>query len=1012
MREKALHYQQKFVVLYDYTLIHTHIRDSKMKVKLIIFATLMAICGTSAAQEKTALTVTEMKNLTKLSEGSTVSVHDPSVVYNKSDNYFYIVGSHMGLGKSKDLVSWESVDNGIWVTMPNWWDNYQDGSKLFNKPFWEAFKECPEHEVKLANGNTGTLGSFDAAAFCSWYSVNGDSAWVKGNMWAPDVIWNESMQKWCMYMSLNGLRWNSVIVLLTASKPTGPFTYQGPVVMGGFSGGKHANSNGTQISAPSYKMTDLELVWGTQASLPSDYAKGGDWGWWWPNCIDPCPFYDETGELWLVYGSWSGGIFILKLDKETGLRDYTYTYESDVSTKGQSYTSDKYFGKRIAGGYYVSGEGPYVQHIGNYYYLFVSYGGYAPGGYDDDGNPQGGYEMRIFRSKNPDGPYVDAAGTAATYTSYMMNYGSNSATNRGVKLLDAYNGWGLQEVGERSQGHNSACQDDKGRSLVVYHTKFNDGTSGHQVRVHQLFLNEKEWLVASPFCYKGEEWTDETIASTSIPVEDIVGDYHFLLHPYKQNFAEFEEQTPSIITLNADGTIKGAKTGTWSVKEGSLYITLKLGTTSYYGVIMESTVDGATAAGFQTSGMKALSFSAVANNGVPIWGYKLQPQYAVAYNYVSNSINVKNSTSYSRNISLMFPTTDNTTLTWTSSEPDVISETGKYNPREENTPVTLTGRLECGNYYWEQTYNITARAASTPNGDYQTGLLAYYNMDDTPCYNAYDGTQRAYFMRAGSGTTSTQVSDYDRFGKVAHLNFGDQKNCSYVRMSNPLYGKENLEGFTVAMWVKRTDDNAWDALWSFFNSTSSTASSPRFFLTGNGYLGYNDNASETTWFDINHPDTKTYNDITVGEWAWVTITVGPTKGIQYYVNRSNKLHNVASSNNVTSTTKVKDLPIAKLVSDVTKMKYFNLGMGSFWGSPDCYIDDVMIFNREMTSTDLLALETMVNRVTDLTSLETAIGEVVMPQHQMQNGVFDLQGRRVTNPTRGLYIINGKKILVK
>ena len=148
---------------------------------------------------------------------NSVSIHDPSIVYNENDKYYYIVGSHMGLGKSKDLVDWQSIDNGKWVIMPNWWENYQDGSYLFNTTFWEAFKSNPTHEVKLANGSTGTLKSFDAGNFCSIYAAN-DSAWIKGDMWAPDVIWNKKLQKWCMYLSINGDDWHSSIILLTADK--------------------------------------------------------------------------------------------------------------------------------------------------------------------------------------------------------------------------------------------------------------------------------------------------------------------------------------------------------------------------------------------------------------------------------------------------------------------------------------------------------------------------------------------------------------------------------------------------------------------------------------------------------------------------------------------------------------------------------------------------------------------------------------------------------------------------
>ena len=29
-----------------------------------------------------------------------------------------------------------------------------------------------------------------------------------------------------------------------------------------------------------------------------------------------------------------------------------------------------------------------------------------------------------------------------------------------------------------------------------------------------------------------------------------------------------------------------------------------------------------------------------------------------------------------------------------------------------------------------------------------------------------------------------------------------------------------------------------------------------------------------------------------------------------------------------------------------------------------------------------------------------------------NAIYDLQGRRVTNPAKGIYIVNGKKVIIK
>ncbi len=44
---------------------------------------------------------------------------------------------------------------------------------------------------------------------------------------------------------------------------------------------------------------------------------------------------------------------------------------------------------------------------------------------------------------------------------------------------------------------------------------------------------------------------------------------------------------------------------------------------------------------------------------------------------------------------------------------------------------------------------------------------------------------------------------------------------------------------------------------------------------------------------------------------------------------------------------------------------------------------------------------------------TAIQDVNTQAQSIANGViYDLSGRVVTNPTRGLYVINGKKVIIK
>lgn len=654
--------------------------------------TIFAQDETEGQTEMRELTTTELNSLYQTQTRSWKSVHDPSVVWDAATQTFYIYGSHYYGVKTKDFKTYTDITR-----------YYKGGYE--SKDAYKAFKSNPVHTVKRCLPGESTieeveLGSFDAAAFCSVYAAS-EASWVSGDQWAPDIIYNPNMQKWCYYLSLNGDHWASVVVLMTADNPEGPFTYEAPIVFGGFDGQTRSDKS------VNYKNTDLEIVLGAQSSLPSRYQTSA-WGNLWPNCIDPCAFFDEEGELWLAYGSWSGGIFMLKLDKNTGLRDYTCTYTSTTyagkAPNGSTftgYTSDPYFGKLIAGGCYVSGEGPYIQHIGDYYYLFMSYGGFAP---------DGGYEMRVFRSAQPDGPYKDASGNLATYTSYQLNYGVNAATNKGMKMIGAMNEWGLMQVGECAQGHNSVCQDAQGRSFLVCHTKFNDGTIGHQVRVYQLYLNKKGWLCAAPFQFNGEETTDEIIATTQPwSAVDIVGDYHVLLHPYKLDHANMQESTPSTIHLSADGKVSGSHRGSWSyMDEGKSYLQIRLGSVTYYGVVVEQTLEGTNA--------KTLCFTAVSEAGVPCWGYKLQPQCAIAYNYQKNSNTYFKRNYFSKvtgDMDIVFTPEENVTLSWISSNPEVLTNTGKYTAPKEETSFTMTARLECGNFYWQK--ELSAKAPADPS---------------------------------------------------------------------------------------------------------------------------------------------------------------------------------------------------------------------------------------------------------------------------------------------------------
>ncbi len=949
--------------------------------RLVTFAvsTLLASWA-SLAWAQVEVTSAEAKSMYRNITMSRVSVHDPSVVYNPTDQYYYIFGSHRAQARSRNMQSWTNVST-TWG-VPN--ANGTVGS-VGNT---EAFV-TPQVKTIVINGKEVAFTDFNAYG---WSAAYGGDYNIDGNMWAPDIIYNDKMQKWCLYLSINGSSWNSSIILLTADAINGPYVYQGPVVITGFINTTNANI--------SYQKTDLQLALGTLSALPDRYNQGNKWGSYWPHAIDPCVFYDEEGNLWMSYGSWSGGIWMLQLNEETGLRDYDVTYSSDYSSKGQGVTSDPYFGKKIAGGYYVSGEASYIEHIGNHYYLFVTYG---------ELQANGGYEMRVFRSSNPDGPYTDTKGTSAIYTRYALNYGLNSDT-RGEKLLGAYGEWGYVAVGdygETAQGHNSVIDAEDGNAYLVYHTRFHNAGEGHQVRVHQLFLNENGWLVAAPFEYNGEKWNNDSVASRQrFDDSDILGTYQLMVHKYGIDRENMEQVTPVTIRLNADGTITGQYTGRWNTTDGTSYITLSFNGNTYKGVVVEQQLELTT--------IKAVAITAVsATTGLNMWAYKMRDDYAIAYTLNNSTIPVSNYRTVSGNLNLYgFNLQDNVDLAWTSSAPDIIDEEGKYNPAglETDSMVTLTGRLTCGNYYWSQTYTVRAKAETVPTGDYATGMVAYYAFDEQPLTNSYNTNQRATLLSKSGGTKPVLLSDHERNGQFVHQYEGTYAKSSYVQVANPFYQGSIGDGITLSFWLKRNTDDLVNDIFSFYNYNPVK----RFFMTGNSYFGYADNAGN--WFDINNPESrKLSSQIPVGAWNHVVVTISRADGIKLYVNRSNKtsMSYTGELDGVTVNSKAK-CDFNLILDHIPNCRYFYFGYDTKIGSADICVDDLMIYDRILSYEDVSALYTMETRVFDFSQLALGIDTPSADgsKHQSNGKTYNLQGQQVTTPAKGIYIKDGKKYVNK
>lgn len=637
--------------------------------------------------------------------GKRVVCHDPSIVIDNITNpaspTYYIYGSHLGRGKTTAAENYQewtvfkadesnaTATNSLFCNLSGTLVNYAD-----------AYTTHAVTSVKDHAGKTVTFGNFDAHG----WQKKGNT--VKGMQWAPDVIYNKTMKKWCMYMSLNGDNWASSIVCFTSDNIEGPWKYQGPVVFSGFLG-KYAHNG--YAAADDWKNTDFTIATG-ETSLPERYNVGDKWGSFWPNCIDPCVFYDDQDNLWMSYGSWSGGIFLLRLDKNNGLRDYTYTYPYEVNGKAATSTaasanttSDPYFGKKIAGGYYVSGEASYVEKIGSHYFLFMSYGGLVS---------TGGYQMRVFRSDNPEGPYVDCNGTSAVFNRYLMNYSATAVDNRGVLLFGGYK-WDPMSGAEIAQGHNSAFTDKEGRSFVVYHSRFTNKGEGHEVRVHQLFLNDEGWIMAAPFEFDGETITNNDIATkASIADTEIAGDYQFLRHEYGQNTEAKAYETPVNIRLNADGTISGAENGKWERTAGTDYIALTIDDVVYRGVLVRQTIDYtnipaiAIAALSSSSGSTTLGQKSYTKQQ-EVWAVKADAKAAIKY--TANKINLPFDDGTVLEETPVLPTKGKlgTNISWKSSDESILTSDGKVKGQGE---VTMTMIVSKDDYVYTKDYTIVVEA--------------------------------------------------------------------------------------------------------------------------------------------------------------------------------------------------------------------------------------------------------------------------------------------------------------
>ena len=641
-----------------------------MRMKLVtagLVLGLLALPGASAAAETEADTAIAAETEAdpgaeeELKKAVHVCVHDPSV-FEDADGMFYVVGSHTASASSEDLIEWKQLNF-----------DYGNGKGL---PFYGDLQTMLEEPFRWAGFNDGDC------------SGNGYAVWAPDLIWNPYYVWDDGdTGAYMLYLCCSSTWRRSCIAFLTAKELTGDYVYGDTIVYSGFT--KNGEFDGKSSRDTSWDNDYLNLKELTELGASgggidevSDNWFNADGSWnhtYAPNAIDPNVFFDASGEkLYMAYGSWSGGMFLLELDRETGRAVYPGT---DGTDEPSGNFVDRYFGVHLIGGDHQSGEGPYISYDpeSGYYYLYCTYGRLMA---------EGGYNMRLFRSENVTGPYLDAAGGNAADN-------KSNGDKYGIKLIGNY--CFFDQIGKRAAGHNSQLNASDGSRYLVYHQRFDikPQLEAHEVRVHQQFLNEEDWPVTAVYEYRGEQ-------PEHYETQEVVGTYEFINHGTKSSGDMLETQ---LVTLNEDGSVSGGVSGSWEKSDsgrGYDYLTMDLNGVGYHGIFFRQHKEN-------TESDAVMTFTAIGDDNTCVWGSAADTAGGeMVAGMAAESLKkvIVNAVKEHGALPSEFMGCQ---ISWTCSDENLLSQDGQILAPEEKTKVELTALIQSGETSLERSYNVTVK---------------------------------------------------------------------------------------------------------------------------------------------------------------------------------------------------------------------------------------------------------------------------------------------------------------
>ncbi len=256
----------------------------------------------------------------------------------------------------------------------------------------------------------------------------GDPSWARevaptfnGHIWAPDIV--ERGGKFYLYYSVSAFGKNTSAIGVTVNRTLDP-------------------------ESPDYRWEDKGIV---LQSVPNRDL-------W--NAIDPAVVFDERGTPWMGFGSFWGGLKLVKLADDLVSIAEPQEWHT-LAKRERSWTTDD----ADAGAAEI--EAPFIYRKGKYYYLFVSWDKCCRGA-------ESTYKMVVGRSKDVTGPYVDRAG-------------KSMAEGGGTLLLKGDANWA-------GVGHNSVYAFG-GKDWLVFHAYENADEGRQKLKIAELTWDEHGWPV-------------------------------------------------------------------------------------------------------------------------------------------------------------------------------------------------------------------------------------------------------------------------------------------------------------------------------------------------------------------------------------------------------------------------------------------------------------------------------------------------------------------------------------